>query len=105
MSEREELIELARLAQSGDPKAQEELCRRVAPRLKRVLRRGCSDNPVLAGRIDPSDLVQSVFTWFFGFRNGLPEQPHNLEAVLIRVGHLRLRHYVRMYTTDRRNRA
>lgn len=105
MDERERLADLANRAMGGDRQAMQELYELVSPRLHQVLRRRCADNPVLAGRVGPSDLVQSVFRWLCRFRHGPREAVRDAEAFLISVGRKRVAHYVRMYTGATRDRA
>jgi RNA polymerase sigma factor (sigma-70 family) len=55
---------LADLCRSGDPEAARQLFEQYVDRLVALARRRLSRN--LAGRVDPEDIVQSVFRTFFG---------------------------------------
>jgi RNA polymerase sigma-70 factor (ECF subfamily) len=55
---------LADLCRAGDPEAARQLFEQYVDRLVALARRRLSQN--LAGRVDPEDIVQSVFRTFFG---------------------------------------
>jgi RNA polymerase sigma factor (sigma-70 family) len=109
MGKRAEIADLAKQSERGNRVATEELYKSFAPKLKSILKKNCDDNPVLLGRVDPSDLTQSVFIWWFRHFKDSADMSHGTaEAILVTVGRKRIQHYVRMFrgaTRDRRLEA
>lgn len=105
MGRKEELADLSKLAMSGDQAAMASLYEALAPKLHQVFKREVHNNPVLQGRVGPSDLVQSVFKWLGSFKNGPRQLISNIEGVLVTRGRRRLGDYVRMFIGPTRKRS
>jgi RNA polymerase sigma-70 factor (ECF subfamily) len=98
------LTDLLPLLPAGDDRAARAVFDRYSDRLVRLAGRHLS--PRLAGRVDPEDVVQSVFRTFF--RRGTDGEFHldgsaQLWQLLVKITVLKARAKARYHTADRRD--